>query len=208
VLFSRSKYLLPAVALALGACSTRVVYLPAPTDTPAPAAQSAPPVVEPYYEPLEVTVGRPVRDRFVVQTNRPAYVAIFEVIPEEGITIVRPTSSRESYVVAGLSSVRVPWSATVLSRVSSYTGPRYLYAVASDEPLDIGDETFQPGFLRYTLGPRVYRSSDPYEVMRALSRHFVTRGIAEEEWAEDVMVTRPEASVPRIAYVYCPGGTS
>src|SRR5688500_15375049 len=96
---------LVAVTL-LAACSsgTRTIYVvrdrpvpvPAPAPAPAPAAVPA----------LEIAVGRPSARALPVQTNRAAYVAIFEITPKEGIVLVHPSTPRQAkMVLTGLSSV-------------------------------------------------------------------------------------------------------
>ena len=202
----------PTLALSLAACAPgTVVYVPAPRPTP---VYEPPPAHDPI-EPLEITIGHPVRGRLLVQTNRPAYVALFEVVPEVGIRLVHPSSSRESrFVLSGLSSVPIWWSPTrpgaSRARTVASSSTRYIYAVASDEPLRLPPAAFQAGYFRRTLGSRVFHSASPYTTMRALSRQVLPH-VADEEWAEDVFIMEMEAtreSRPvRVARVYCPDGT-
>ena len=192
-------------ALALAACSSGgryVVVQPTPEPPPTP--------------PLELTLARPVNGKLYVQTNRPAYVAIFEIVPERGVTLAHPSTPRQSRVtLSGMHRVPVQWSSpggtyrTVGSKVTAKPQPtRYLYAVASDEPLAITEAAFQPGYLKKALGP-AYRADDPYLTMRAISQEFVP-SVPDEEWAEDLHVLAmevPTAQPERLARVYCPDGT-
>ena len=191
-------------ALALAACSSGGRYV---------VVQPTP---EPLPPPLELTLARPVNGKLYVQTNRPAYVAIFEIVPERGVTLAHPSTPRQSRVtLSGMHRVPVQWSSpggtyrTVGSKVTAKPQPtRYLYAVASDEPLAITEAAFQPGYLKKALGP-AYRADDPYLTMRAISQEFVP-SVPDEEWAEDLHVLAmevPTAQPERLARVHCPDGT-
>ena len=198
------RSLAPILGLTLVACSSGITVV---RPVPAPA-----PVV--YVEPLEIDVARPHRGKLFVQTNRAAYVAIFEIVPERGVELVYPTSARQrQFVVAGLRDVPVWWES---SRVTYHAGwstsreypGRYVYALASDEPLRIPDEAHRTGYLRDVLGARVYWSANPYATMRALAREFVP-AVRDEEWAEDMYVVSPSYATERyrVTRVYCRGGT-
>ena len=81
------------LALALAGCSSGVTVVRQP-----PAPGPVPVVIE----ALEVDIARPHNGKLFVQTNRPAYVAIFEIIPERGVTLVYPVSTRQRrFVVSG-----------------------------------------------------------------------------------------------------------
>jgi len=194
----------PAIlGLALAACSSGITVL---RPVPAPA-----PVV--YVEPLEVDIARPHKGKLFVQTSRAAYVAIFEIVPDRGVELVYPVSPRHGrFVVAGLRDVPTWWES---SRVTYHAGwstsraypGRYIYALASDEPLRIPDAAYRPGYLRDVLGSRVYWSANPYLTMRALAREFVP-SVRDEEWAEDMYVLSPSYATDRyrVTRVYCRGG--
>src|SRR5688500_7706313 len=157
-----------ALSLALIGCSPGgMVVVRQP---PAPAPVPVPVVV---MEPLEIDVARPHNGKVFVQTNRPAYVAIFEIVPDRGVTLVYPQSSRQRrFVVSGLREVPVWWQA---SRVtynrgsSSRSHPeRYIYAIASDEPLRIPDAAFHgDGSFGERIGNRADRARTPSATMRA-----------------------------------------
>src|SRR3979409_1094844 len=85
----------PSVILAgslLVACSsgTRVVYVPVPATAskPTPAPHPAP-VAMP---PVAVTIARVDGARLLVSTNQPAYLAVFEIVPNRGLTLGYPPS--------------------------------------------------------------------------------------------------------------------
>ena len=194
--------------LFLAACSsgtTYVVQQPVPVPAPAPVPEPEP------IEPLEITIGRPIAGQLVVQTNRPAYVAIFEIIPDRGVVIAHPALARQRTVmVSGLTWVPVWWRAPqpVYSGVPYDPNKplRYIYALASDEPLLLTSEVFEVGYFQRTIGNAASRYENAYWTMRQLSRRFVP-DVPNESWAEDVYtMMRPVASQPeRVAHVYCAG---
>ena len=201
------RSLAAVLGLTLVACSSGGVTVIRPTPVPAPA-----PVV--YVDPLEIDIARPHQGKVFVQTSRAAYVAIFEIVPERGVELVYPVSSRQrGFVVAGLRELPTWWEG---SRVTYHTGwstsraypGRYIYALASDEPLHIPDAAYRTGYLRDVLGSRVYQSTNPYTTMRALAREFVPQ-VRDEEWAEDMYVLSPSYATEhyRVTRVYCRGGT-
>ena len=195
------------LGLTLVACSSGGITVIRPTPAPTPA-----PVV--YVEPLEIDIARPHQGKVFVQTSRAAYVAIFEIVPDRGVELVYPVSPRQrGFVIAGLREVPTWWEG---SRVTYHAGwstsraypGRYIYALASDEPLRIPDAAYRTGYLRDVLGSRVYQSANPYTTMRALAREFVPE-VRDEEWAEDMYVLSPSYATEqyRVTRVYCRGGT-
>jgi hypothetical protein len=184
-------------ALFIGGCST---HYHAPASQPVDRVR----VPEPDpVEPLELDIGRPVGSQLLLQTNRPAYVAIFEIVPNRGVTLIYPAAAhQQNMLVSGLTWVPLWWS----PRRASLTSDRYIYAVASEEPLRLSGETFHVGYFHRVLGPGIYRAERPYSTMRAISREIVPN-VAEEEWAEDVHVLTPTYHLEtfRTVRIYCPG---
>jgi hypothetical protein len=169
-------------SIALAACSAGTVIVvrqPVPPPPPPP----------PRIEPLEITVARPVRGQLIVQTNRPSYVALFEIVPDRGVALLAPVYAHQrTWMLAGLNWVPVSWKL----QSPMYYGPpsgraipaRWVYAIASDEPLRLPDEAFHPAYMRRVLGPAAYRGTNPYLTMRAIARAFVP-SVVDEAWAED-----------------------
>jgi hypothetical protein len=175
--------------------------------------QPPPPPPRPRIEPLELTLGRPLRGHLIVQTNRPSYVALFEIVPDRGVALLAPAYAHQrSWVLVGLNWVPVSWSvqsALYYGRPSTTSVPaRWVYAIASDEPLHLPDEAFQPGYLRRVLGPVAYRASNPYVTMRAIARAFVP-AVVDEAWAEDAYaIPATHSSDPhRTVRIYCANRT-
>ena len=210
---SSVRILLAIAALAACAPGTVIVVRepvsnPRPAPRPAPAPTPAPAPLA----PLEVDIGRPHRGQLLVQTNRPAYVALFEIIPDQGVTLVHPSSARERrFTISGPRRMPVWFDEArvtpAASRGVAHQPVRYIYALASDEPLDITDQAFHAEYLRRVLGPVTYRGAHPYSTMRAIASRFAPN-VRDEKWAEDVIVidARRRAEPQHVARVYCPGG--
>ena len=197
------RRLLPVAVFGATACGpTYIVQRP-----PSPAPQAAPELPPPpRVPPLEVSVVRPEEGRVLIQTSRPAYVALFEIVPGRGVSVVYPQPMRQrDQMLTGLNWIPVYW--TMKPRFVS-NDTRYVYAVASDTPLLLSDEDYDARHLERELGSTYY-SSNPNATVRAIARQFV-RSQPDEWWGED-MYTVPLRDgrmdlIVRLARVYCPGG--
>lgn len=201
-----SRQLLALVLVGAAACGPTYVVQSAPT----PAPQRVP--VPPRVEPLGVSIVRPEDGRVLVQTSRPAYVAVFEIVPGRGVSLVYPQPYRpRDLELTGLTWVNVSWTMRYDydRRWASYD-TRYIYAVGSDTPLRVEDSDYNTEGLQRRLGSTFY-SSSPNATVRAISREFV-RGQPDEWWGEDLFSMYMGPSRDRIvvtirmARVYCPGG--
>ena len=209
--------LLAAFVLAGCVSGTRTIVVreypvatPVVTPTPRPAPVPAPLPAPRRLAQLEIALGSPAAGKVPVQTNRSAYVAIFEIIPQQGVTLLHPATPKQSRtVMSGLSWVSVlPGATPTARRVSNSGRPtravRYIYALASDTPLRIPDRAIEPGYLEQVLGPAAFRAASPQAAVRALSRQFAPK-VSEEQWAEDLYAVEPRNSSapPRTARIYC-----
>lgn len=192
-------------SIALAACSSGTVYVV--------QRRAPPPPPPPRLQPLEITLARPVRGQLVVQTNRPSYVALFEIVPDRGVALLAPSYAHQrTWMLAGLNWVPVSWkvqSTMYYGRPSGTAVPaRWVYAIASDEPLRLPDEAFHPSYMRRVLGPAAYRGTNPYVTMRAIARAFVP-SVIDEAWAEDAYaLAATYASDPyRTVRIYCANRT-
>jgi hypothetical protein len=202
-----SPTLLAMAAAGLAACGpTYVVQSPRQ-----PAPQRVP--VPPRVEPLEVSVVRSEDNRVLVQTSRPSYVAVFEIIPGRGVSLVYPAPYRPRDVtLTGLTWVNVYWTMRPENdRRYASSETRYIYAIASDTPLQLSDQDYDRDYLQRQLGS-AYWSTSPNVAVRAISRE-VVRSQPDEWWGEDMYsmsLTNPNPRVTvtiHLARVYCPGGT-
>ena len=159
--------------------------------------------------PMEVSIVRTEENRVLIQTSRQAYIAVFEIVPGRGVSLVYPTPFRPRNVQqTGLTWVNVNWTLRPDYRYAS-SDTRYIYAVASDTPLRLDDDDYDTRHLQRALGS-AYWSSSPNATARAISREFV-RAQPEEWWGED-MTSMPLLSgritvAIRLARVFCPDGS-
>jgi hypothetical protein len=148
------------------------------------------------FGPMEARI-LDVNGRLDVWTSRPAYVAIFEIVPGQGVGLLYPAFSEErSYLHGGthslwLSRSRSYYSHFLASHPSTDDMPRYLYMIASDAPLRLSRFVRAPGALRSTLGLSRFSAFNPYSVMEDLEALVVPRG-SGHEWASDVYVLWPQ----------------
>ena len=162
----------------------------------------------PRVPPMEVSIVRTEENRVLVQTSRQAYIAVFEIVPGRGVSIVYPTPLRPRNVQQmGLTWVSVYWTMRPDYRFSS-SDTRYIYAVASDTPLRLDDDDYDSRHMQRALGS-AYWSSSPNAAVRAIEREFV-RAQPDEWWGED-MTSMPLMSgrvtvAIRLARVFCPDG--
>lgn len=140
--------------------------------------------------------GRPLRARIVnaggqllVNTSRPAHVAIFEIVPGRGVGLLYPAFRGENnYLPAGLNSVFLSRSRlyyTYFQPSPGRSGPRYLYMIASDAPLRLSGLVSAPGALRRDLGMARFAAYSPYGLMEDLADMVLAYGAAGD-WTEDV----------------------
>lgn len=145
--------------------------------------------------------GAPLRARIVnaggrllVNTSRPAHVAIFEIVPGRGVGLLYPAYRGENnYLAGGLNNVFMSRSRLYYSYfqpapfASRAGGPRYLYMIASDAPLRLSGLVSAPGALRRDLGMARFAANSPYGLMEDLADLVLPYGAAGD-WAEDVYV--------------------
>ena len=207
--FSASSILALPFALITAACLPSGPY----TVVANPEPEPLPPPPPARVAPLEITVVRPDGGRLLLQTNRYAYVALFEIVPQRGVALIYPASTHQSTAqLSGLSWVQTWWTLRTPTEDRRYSTAsnateRYVYALASDRPLRITDAAYDPNYLRRVLGPTAYDASNPYATVRALARYFVPP-MADERWGEDLYAMPASYSrQTRVARVYCPDGT-
>ncbi len=178
---------------------------------PAPRVQGVEPEAPP---PLRVWIGFPAGSSpiYPIFTNRDAHVAMFEIIPGRGATMVYPSQSGHDVA----SSAHYANLILQPGRMFYYTDPfghasyqpRYYYAVASAAPLNLERLQTSLGATRRVLG-RMYASYRPYDVIDRLTEIVVPMQ-ADEDWATDLFVDWPAPpSMPVFAFtrlVTCANG--
>ncbi len=158
-----------------------------------------------------------------VDLNRPAYVAVFEILPGQGVGLLYPRyGSEDAYFPTGLSSLDLRnttrdynWYSSSLTGSYSRGDPRFYFLVASRRPLRIS--RFQRGggnALRSVLGLSAYGAVNYQSVMNDLVGAIVPDQ-PNEDWTTDVYSVWPSrgndyyyTEYPQhYVQVYCGDGT-
>lgn len=154
-------------------------------------------------EPLAARI-LPTSQNLAFSVNRPAYVAIFEVVPGQGVGLVYPSRGSQSGLLSagyhrplvGDGSFRWAYNRGYAASYAS-ARPRLLYMIASQRPLRIDRFVNSPTALRSTLGFSQFESRDPYETLDQLDAMVVPHQLAPDEWASDLYMIWPRE--PRLA---------
>lgn len=148
---------------------------------------------------------RPLEVSFRV--NRPAYVAVFEIVPGYGTRVVYPSvgyGTLDGRVHGGLtSSVRLDQRLLGDYRFAAAGGgrqsqPRVYFMIASERPLAVsrGDVMGYGGGLERSLGFRRVSSIDPYRTMESLLNYALPADAPAGSWSTDMYVYWPEVVYP------------
>lgn len=175
-----------------------------------PRVQGVAPAAEP---PLRVWIGFPIGGSQVypIFTNRAAHVAMFEIIPGRGATMVYPfyrghdVAADAHYANLTLQPGRMFYHIDPFGHASYQ--PRYYYAVASAAPLNLERLQTSLGATRRALG-RMFGSYRPYDAIDRLTEIVVPMQ-ADEDWATDLFVDWPMPPMPRFTFyrsVRCANG--
>lgn len=189
-------------AVGAAACGPTYVVQSPPGSVPQRAPEP------PRVPPMEVSIVRTEENRVLVQTSRQAYIAVFEIVPGRGVSLVYPAPLRPRNVQqTGLTWVNVYWTMRADYRFAS-SDTRYIYAVASDTPLRLDDDDYDSRHMQRALGS-AYWSSSPNAAVRAIAREFVRA--QPDEWWGEYMTSMPLMSgrvtvAIRLARVFCPDG--
>jgi hypothetical protein len=163
--------------------------------------------LEPGRVPLQASIVAPIDRGFLLSVNRPAYVALFEVLPNQGASLIYPWIIRqeqplESGSVFALEAPLNPGRWLYRSIGSPYafaSQPRFIFLVASEAPLPIHSFQESPVALKKTLGYTTFTSMQPYKVMDRLAEEIVPVQ-SDDEWSTDVYVDWGSVAPPRLAY--------
>lgn len=159
--------------------------------------------------------------RFVL--SEPAYVAAFIVYPGAGVRLLYPVvDASEQLHTAGYNIEQLfgdqfddaSYRAVI---GTTFTGPAYLYVIASRNPLDVGRYVHRPMRLASSVGTVASRSFYAHVAFDALLNNAVALG-DDASWDSDVRVLWPgtggtaagRADVPRLQYstLSCGDGSS
>lgn len=203
----RKTLLLGILATATAACAYR------------PPATSFQPTA--YDGALEVRL-LPPQDGFLrFLTNEPAHVAVFEIAPDRGVSLLYPQFREESARVSrvGANVEFLPWraqgrwfyaSTPFYPSFAALSRPTYLYIIASKSPLRVEDIRLQPAKLRSALGWRSFLASDLSGTLDDLEG-LVVPELAGDDWSSDLYIIWPELPLDqpwqtRYVFVNCPDG--
>lgn len=158
----------------------------------APRVQGAGPEAPPA---LRAWIGYPIGSSRVhpIFTNREAHVAMFEIIPGRGVTMVYPRhrgnqiASDAHYVDLTLQPGRAFYHTDPFGHAAYQ--PRYYYAIASVAPLNLRPFQASLGSARRLLG-RMYSSYRPFDVIDRLTEIIVPMQ-SDEDWTTDLFVDWP-----------------
>ena len=195
----------------VGAAACGPTYVVQSTPSPAPQRAPEPPRVEPLRRQ-----HRPTRGGHEC-SSRPAVlriVAVFEIVPGRGVSLVYPRPMQPRDVAAhtvSRGSTSTGLCATTSTGASRPTDTRYIYAVGVRHAAALRRRGLRSlGRLERRLGSTFY-STSPNATVRAISREFV-RAQPDEWWGEDMFSMSTRADRDRVtlrsvwARVYCPGG--
>jgi hypothetical protein len=135
-------------------------------------------------------------------TSRPAYVAVFEVIPGRGSALIYPTAGWQDGRVDGYTQAHLAgyipgrdyYSNTYLTRFGQLE-PRYLYMIASERPLRLERLQSSPSSLYRQLGYSRFIGSSFSQTAREIARAVVPQ-YDSEDWVTDYYMIVPDARTP------------
>jgi hypothetical protein len=162
--------------------------------------------VDPERPPLRAWIGFPAGSSqlYPIFVNREAYVAMFEIVPGRGVTMVYPHMGGDLYA----SDMHYADLTIQLGRGYYFSDPfgfaafqpRYYYAVASVAPLNLTRLRSTLGATRRTLG-RLYASYRPFDVIDRLTELVVPMQ-TDEDWTTDLFIEWPVPPAPRSYLAY------
>jgi hypothetical protein len=183
---TRSLRLALVTAAVLSGCATN------------PRVQGVEPAGPP---PMRVWIGFPIGSSRVhpIFVNREAHVAMFEIIPGRGVTMVYPRSGADVFASATHNADLTVQPGRMFYHTDPFGHasfqPRYYYVVASAAPLHLSRLLSSLGATRRVLG-RMYASYRPYDVIDRLTELLVPMQ-TDEDWATDLFVDWPVPPMPR-----------
>lgn len=150
-----------------------------------------------------------------IRLSAPAYVAVFEIVPGRGTSLLYPQLGQPAYLAAGSHSpmvsgyVAVPRSSARRASYGSeydfgyggrtstaWTQPRQIFLVASVEPLRLDALGASHGGRSVLLSHIAYASFSSQAIMGSLLDVVLPRQ-GRGEWVTDVHTVWPEPSYPR-----------
>jgi hypothetical protein len=175
-----------------------------------------------WYDAADVPLAARIEQTGIgygIRLNRPAYVAMFEILPGQGVGLYYPSYQPErAFFPTGFSSLpthgarRFDSYFTGMPSVYRRGEPRFYFLVASKRPLrSITRFQRSEGSLRSVLGLTAYSSMNYRRVMDDLVQAVVPPQ-SDDDWTTDVLAIWPRsdgyyADNGGYTRVYCGDGT-
>ncbi|CAN5617120.1 hypothetical protein BH23GEM6_BH23GEM6_02720 [soil metagenome] len=170
------------------------------------------------YQPLRAFISGPDMGGLGFHVNRPAHVALFEIVPGAGASLVFPSPGMgptSGFVMSGRANLQVQRIASrdlyrAVYAPARHSVPRFYFLIASERPLNLNSfGTYGMGIQR-ALGMHV-ASHNAYSVMERLAEVALPEPGEDGSWTTDVYVDWPRAISPvpieRHVLVTCNGYT-
>lgn len=131
--------------------------------------------------------------------TRPAYVAVFEVVPFRGVRMLSPATRSGGWHHAGLNVERVSPASLAVNRFWAGTGswfaernrPHYFFLVASVRPLRTDPFVGASRAIYEAMGTDKYEGRDPHVAMQAIVTDVLDLP-SDDSWVSDSYQTGPE----------------
>lgn len=163
------------------------------------------------YRPLSAYISGPDLGGLGFHVNRPAYVALFEVFPGRGTSLVYPGGAYGSatHLVSGgrIAVTRhAAWGRMNYRPASSFAGagtPVFYFLIASDRPLNLSG--FGAHGMEMTQVLRQdFLGTSPYRTLERIAEVALPGLPDDGSWTSDVYVHWPQALSTRYADGYVP----
>jgi Domain of unknown function (DUF4384) len=169
-------------------------------------------------QPLEAYVWSDPSVGVSYMVNRPAYVAIFEVSPDNGVAMLYPTYAgdvQQTYgtrlvIPAAANTARWAYESSLGNRLSldtyfsGWNGPEYLMVIASERPLAVSQFVQRPFALRTAMGYTNFLAHQPFEAMKQVVNMVLPQPVGGD-WTTNVYMTWREAPQQRFVALQCNG---
>ncbi|HEX8210679.1 MAG TPA: hypothetical protein VF584_10925 [Longimicrobium sp.] len=158
-------------------------------------------------EPMRVRLHENFGDGLVLQLNRPAYTAVFQIVPGQGVALVYPDIGQRAMYNAGQTRLTPSVASNRFWRYdnaynnaysfasSIHQGPRHLLVIASERPLQTS--RFRGGMLRRVMGTSSYTTTNSRRVVDDLLA-VVVPPQPDESWDADVITVWPRVNDVRL----------
>lgn len=149
----------------------------------------------PNAAPLQAFIYDAHDGRVQFDLSRPAYAAVFQIIPGQGTVLLYPGGGgggTDGATFAGLNYARPAFHGNYygfLPAAIGYAGPRYYFLIASEEPLNLSQFGPYGSSLRSHLGVH-FASMNAYGSMERLVELAVPN-VESGEWTADFYVEWP-----------------